>query len=1269
MSMHPKNKRYTNTPKPEEESLPKLYQNTPNQEEEPKPKLYGNTLGQKEHKLYKNTPDQEGEKSKPKLYKNTSGQKLYTNTPDQKGYEVYQNTLGQATHKMYTNTPYLIEQIPNSEASQDNLEDEFLLIESFEKFQTKTLFFPSYDLLNFLVNNNSFPKTEIAKSIRKIDSDGDGFLSLVDILTYLLHSLRHRSIKIALQFLYLKIYKGFNLSEAEYFFTKNNIDPSNEIDSTELCDLLLTVSIESPITRAIIEQMKLIFPTPNTYKQLIEWINEYRETNKKKEDEIDPSKKQDKKPYNPYKIEMDIFERQIRALVQTLIDSNDNYSNDNDDMSVMSINNEELKLQKFRENLKTIINNNNNQLNQTQYNLSFAKTLNIEPYVASTMFQLLKTISPTGEQLISQSDLFNFLESYISISPNVDIFDDNNYDTKLKTAKSVFNMLQSSGPPLKFVLEKLPFCTKGVISICEVMKMFNMFYGKILHPNYFTIIFNVLDQTHCGFISYTELQELLRKYGTKEKFSSLIEFQFMASELLKEEQLLTVNCYFNQDALKDKIQNVNCISKNEHDLIIDNLVTSNNVKFNLFEYLCKKSHNVQGYSLNILISLIEQFYVPEKIKSNISINEINRMNEEKLGGNISLTIKEIENAIMKISLGEKGSIAVFEFIKYIPENKRSEAAFFIDRNQCGFVEYPFFVSYLREAYGNSINLNVKLCAQYMYKQFIQNPNQINEFIISKLQIPHKNIDIYVSRDTFYSNFVFGFANDKTLFETFYMTYKEKKGGKKGLLNLRAFYNFIKNNNIECREEEEEDYVFDDGKAPQKVEKAKPKDSNGEFSIDDILSNNSISIKEIFNFIDYTKGDLKTNFTISEKYISTLLNSSFDIDEDSLNTILDTFRYEKTRFNIKKFFDYDKTSKKKVLNSEILPKIKQQISNSEYRSYRLYLNKTFDKQYLDIIELCKSFCFLYKLKLYDCLLIIQNETYLNVDKFFVDNSLRELFSASDHSPTLKLAIRKLNEYFDSHKDKLKIFKQCDKDKNGYLSKEEFITFLNSFKDLGLNDGQKIELLTIADKDKNGKIVPREFLSFIKTIKAHEERSSTSASDRNSKDSGLPLISKEAVGKNISTKRNNTIVKDIRTLKENVKFNKQILSTKQDDFLNLIVLLQEDLVKNYDKLESIEQDFYEIDTKNVGFVDIAKFSIVLKKKLFILNYSNFEKFVVFANEGLPNSIKQKLNNEQKISYTNFLDKLVKYQHPKEKDIPIESVSNVSNQQTIKSKKSTS
>ena len=152
MSMHPKNKRYTNTPKPEEESLPKLYQNTPNQEEEPKPKLYGNTLGQKEHKLYKNTPDQEGEKSKPKLYKNTSGQKLYTNTPDQKGYEVYQNTLGQATHKMYTNTPYLIEQIPNSEASQDNLEDEFLLIESFEKFQTKTLFFPSYDLLNFLYN-------------------------------------------------------------------------------------------------------------------------------------------------------------------------------------------------------------------------------------------------------------------------------------------------------------------------------------------------------------------------------------------------------------------------------------------------------------------------------------------------------------------------------------------------------------------------------------------------------------------------------------------------------------------------------------------------------------------------------------------------------------------------------------------------------------------------------------------------------------------------------------------------------------------------------------------------------------------------------------------------------------------------------------------------------------------------------------------------------------------------------------------------------------
>ena len=43
---------------------------------------------------------------------------------------------------------------------------------------------------------------------------------------------------------------------------------------------------------------------------------------------------------------------------------------------------------------------------------------------------------------------------------------------------------------------------------------------------------------------------------------------------------------YEKNKIKDKIKNVNCISKNEHDLIIDNLVTSNNVKFNLFEYLC-----------------------------------------------------------------------------------------------------------------------------------------------------------------------------------------------------------------------------------------------------------------------------------------------------------------------------------------------------------------------------------------------------------------------------------------------------------------------------------------------------------------------------------------------------------------------------------------------------------------------------------------------------------------------------------------------------------
>ena len=70
--------------------------------------------------------------------------------------------------------------------------------------------------------------------------------------------------------------------------------------------------------------------------------------------------------------------------------------------------------------------------------------------------------------------------------------------------------------------------------------------------------------------------------------------------------------------------------------------------------------------------------------------------------------------------------------------------------------------------------------------------------------------------------------------------------------------------------------------------------------------------------------------------------------------------------------------------------------------------------------------------------------------------------------------KLNEYFQSKKDKLKLFKLYDTNKDGYLSPEEFITVLNSRS--SIKWFSKIQILKIVDK-----INAFEFLSFINSIR--------------------------------------------------------------------------------------------------------------------------------------------------------------------------------------------
>ena len=268
--------------------------------------------------------------------------------------------------------------------------------------------------------------------------------------------------------------------------------------------------------------------------------------------------------------------------------------------------------------------------------------------------------------------------------------------------------------------------------------------------------------------------------------------------------------------------------------------------------------------------------------------------------------------------------------------------------------------------------------------------------------------------------------------------------------------------------------------------------------------------------------------------------------------------------------------------------------------------------------------------------LNNSDYLLISKFFNENGLKEIFPQKEIDSSLKLAVHKLNDYFNKNKDKLKIFKNFDLDKNGVLSRDEFITALNSFKDLNLNDAQKISLLKIADKNKDGKIQANEFLSFVKNIKNMDKNEIKE--EEKSNVNNLPNIMKSNMIKNSSYLPK--IIQDNEIIKESLLHNKKCLINNKIDFLNYIIILQEDLIKNFNNSESIEQDFFIADSNKKGTIQMNKFSNILKKRLFIINKENFEKFVDLANEGLSLKKKEKLNEISEIDYTNFLNNLVAY-----------------------------
>ena len=1108
----------------------------------------------------------------------------------------------------------------NPELEQKNIElnikgeyvDRYKLIDLFENFSYFKLVFPSYNLMKYLMINE-ISKGKSYEIIKFIDSDEDGYISLLQLLNFILKELTHCSTKLLYKYLYLKIYQDLGFPSSEEFFTRYNFSIYDIININDLSKFYFALNIELPLTMKSFEELRNIFEPPLIYKNICKLIDVYKndekmnyfgklENNNENEDEKE------------YSIPLKNFDLQMKNLVNKFLDKKDLKKNNY------------TKSVRFHQKLKPILKNCVEKMNLSQYNLFFSKPLNIEPQLATTIFQLLKTIMPNGEQLLDKNDLIMFLESYCTMN---DIpLEIKKSDDKIEQMKNLVDYIENNYPPMKYSFEIIPFRRNGMISSTELIIYLQNFYKNIPRNDLIQII-KYLDTNKFGFINYNQIQMFLYNFSDYYKFSINIELKLIASNIIKK-GIFNANEYLMQDKFKDLIKNYGKITKKEHKILFNDLCSSIDNNINLYEYIV----NIIGakkYDIKIISDIIDgymEFDYTKKIKKEKKIDEVNLVEGE-------LPKKEVfEKVLQNINLGDNGYIFLNTILRQIPQSCQKTIRDKFDREKIGFISYPDFISICRDIYGTTINLNYKLCAQYIYKCFIKSPEMIQSFLLNKIN--ETNILVYLTHDVLYNNFMFGFVNDKFLFEDFYNTYKEKKGEHMNMIKLHSLQQFILYNNPELKSYPKIDYI------QANKDEINSQDYN---SINNLINKKLTTIREIIDMINYSECDLKKDFSINENYIRGILSKDFDYINEDIDIFCNFFRFENIninnsynnipKFNLQKFFCFDKELKNNIniiISEEILPKIKEQIIKSGINNYRQYKLKNFKSDFLTINELYEIFNSLYNLTLFHCLCIINDEKFLSIEQFFDEFDLKDLFEEKEYEPILKSAIIKLNNYFEEHKDKLKLFKEIDLDKNGFLSVEEFMTLLNSLDDLNLEDNQKLKLLKVADKNKDGKINSKEFLFFIKSAKYLSDKNSI-----NEMKSTFPQINK-----NIAIERTNFIPRyldDKSLVEKNLEINESIYK-ELNGFLKTIIILQKDIVDNFFNFDCIEQDFTIADNEQSGKVSYSRFNSILKKRLFRLKDSNFMRMINFANYGLDENVIQQLNENKVIDYKNFLSNLINY-----------------------------
>ena len=576
----------------------------------------------------------------------------------------------------------------NDNAQEDK---EIMLIEALESFTiyNKNGFSSSYAVYMFLNDRLTphYQKKDIYSIIKSIDINKCGLISNFDMMHYLLNVIKHKSSKIAFVEICRKIYLELNI-DIYLFFSKSFT--KTDISYKEFNEFInQSFKIDKTIIKKIVNDIRILYNTFNKglIKQTLHINNDSSVNNinisdfaemlsdindsLKNNSEITTASNKNKNLINGKLTEKE-FEQQIKTFTRQYSCS-EIISNVSGKKQVNLISNSSI----FNENIMSCLNystsiseikKKNSSMNFYEFKEYFLKPLKMDNVIGSVLFQLLKNTSHKDELVIKFDDLMTFLESYVeNIEPSkVNSDNSNNFNF---SSKSYVELLENSGCALRLCFDSIEYNSKGIITGMEIFNKLSIFYPSIdkrIHLQGLKLIESsyVEDRNegfkYKGYVSFYQLQNFLceNTKNSNQKYSFILEIYKIASYLDGKgaNQPISTIDFFTKKGIRD-IYN---ITYNEHSILFDFLISTNDLKEEFFIYLCEKSKKQVGTPLSAKLTNkppVISYTLPKLIEL-IDYYRINHpLNEKDRAKNLETKLLEIQS---NKTASSKGALPILD---------------------------------------------------------------------------------------------------------------------------------------------------------------------------------------------------------------------------------------------------------------------------------------------------------------------------------------------------------------------------------------------------------------------------------------------------------------------------------------------------------------------------------------------------------------------------------------------------------------------------------